>query len=720
MPSVIILQINDYLIGPHLELLRYICDPYTRSKPHITVRYFNKVDRARNRYLDTRIEYIDLIEPQSFGLEKSNTGDKYVISLRCESVQLANLEHKPDFPSSDLHITLYEGSSLGFAKSLLLLLKQFRWRFRVFLPKGTKLVELPINKHNSRRNVVNRSYNKDILKLFFNIAKKQLASSFLVELNEKQKLEYIEKICQHLEKAILHRPIISNIYSSKSASLYSSSATEASSEHSYAASIFVTPPELAEDMAQLAISLLDKSTISIDFGDPANGVGAFYQALIQIIPKERISSAIGIDINPKMVFLAKLKWGDRGLKVLRGDYLHMGILPHRNLILANPPYLRHQKIPPKYKEKLRNRIVSLNGNWISARSGQYVYFLLLSHQWMSPNAIAVWLIPSEFMQTEYGSAIRQYLTSKVELLRIHIFGHDDPQFETALVLPSVVAFRNKLPSTQHKVIFSIGGTIFNFKKSIIHINSELKDDSTWKAILLGKRNIARTKYKIEDLFIVRRGIATGANTFFILEREDAIQKGIPEIALRPILPKARVLNSYIIEVEPDGYPKLSPQLSVIDTDLPEEEIEKKYPSFMEYLNSGKEKELLSRNLIRNRSPWYKQEQRQPAPFLCTYMGRGSSNNPPIRFIWNKSTAIATNTFIMLYPTNALKKFINNKLSIYKKIFGFLEEIASKYLLENYRIHAGGLYKIEPGELRKVSLPYIPYWLKGLLNNELDL
>src|SRR3990172_4883895 len=94
-------------------------------------------------------------------------------------------------------------------------------------------------------------------------------------------------------------------------------------------------------------------------------------------------------------------------------------LPPRNLILANPPYLRHQRIPRERKEKLRERASVIMGKRVNARAGQYVYFLLLSHQWMKPGAVAVWLIPSEFMQTAYGVAIREYLTEKVELDRVH-------------------------------------------------------------------------------------------------------------------------------------------------------------------------------------------------------------------------------------------------------------------------------------------------------------
>ena len=41
-----------------------------------------------------------------------------------------------------------------------------------------------------------------------------------------------------------------------------------------------------------------------------------------------------------------------------------------------------------------------------------------------------------------------------------------------------------------------------------------------------------------DLFSIKRGMATGANSFFILARSEAIRMGIPADSLHPILPSS--------------------------------------------------------------------------------------------------------------------------------------------------------------------------------------
>src|SRR5207244_10384295 len=80
-----------------------------------------------------------------------------------------------------------------------------------------------------------------------------------------------------------------------------------------------------------------------------------------------------------------------------------------------------------------------------------------------------------------------------------------------------------------------------------------------------------------DLFTIKRGLATGDNRFFILPRAEAARRGIPEQYLRPVLPNPRQLPEVVIETETDGYPRLQPQLALIDCPLTEDEVRQRFP-----------------------------------------------------------------------------------------------------------------------------------------------
>ena len=102
------------------------------------------------------------------------------------------------------------------------------------------------------------------------------------------------------------------------------------------------------------------------------------------------------------------------------------------------------------------------------------------------------------------------------------------------------------------------------------------------------RNDRRTSTNAEgptlgDFFRIQRGIATGSNKFFVLERSDAVRRGLPEKYLRPILPSPRHLKATIIDADEDDYPLIDLQLCVIDCDLPEHVVETKYPAPWAYL-----------------------------------------------------------------------------------------------------------------------------------------
>lgn len=78
---------------------------------------------------------------------------------------------------------------------------------------------------------------------------------------------------------------------------------------------------------------------------------------------------------------------------------------------------------------------------------------------MKVNGIACWLIPSEFMDVNYGQTIIDYLLNEVTLLQIHRFDPNNVQFNNALVSSAIVWFKNQKPSTGHKVKFTFGDRI---------------------------------------------------------------------------------------------------------------------------------------------------------------------------------------------------------------------------------------------------------------------
>lgn len=389
---------------------------------------------------------------------------------------------------------------------------------------------------------------------------------------------------------------------------------------------FATPTALAADILEYARSVLP-AEIAVRFLDPAFGTGSFYSALLYAFPSSRIATAAGYEIDPHYGRKAAELWRSTPLKLSIADFT--AVTPpdsdgaRANLLICNPPYVRHHHIGTDEKRRLRRAVGHASGLTLGGLSGLYCYFLLLSHAWLAEDGLAGWLIPGEFMDVNYGRAVKDYLLTRVTLLRIHRFEPRDAQFGDALVSSAVVWFKKAVPPANHVVEFTYGGSVVKPKMAGHVPANVLREAPKWTKFPMVSDHVGLSHGRptLSDLFTIKRGVATGDNGFFILTPEEVARHRLPAEFLRPILPSPRYLPSDEIEADAEGSPVGIPRHFLLSCSLPEELARVRYPSLWEYLQSGAEAGVSGRYLCRHRSPWYVQEDRPPAMFLCTYMGR---------------------------------------------------------------------------------------------------
>lgn len=456
---------------------------------------------------------------------------------------------------------------------------------------------------------------------------------------------------------------------------------------------FATPFDLASAIVRETRPYL-RDEGGLTMLEPSVGTGAFVSAAHAVLDRS-LKGVFACERDAAFHRAAARLWEGRHCHVAEGDFTALAPQCPADLVFANPPYVRHHAIPHADKKRLQDAVARRVGVSISGLAGLYCHFLLLSWGWMKPGAVGAWLIPSEWMSVNYGQALRDFLARRVTLLRVHAFDAADVRFSDALVSSCVVWFRNAVPEGD-KAAFTYGSDLEHPIRSETYGCEALRNASKWPPRREGGEDGGGLR--LGDCFDIRRGIATGDNGFFVLNESTAREKRIPGRYLKPILPSPRHLKVEHVKADTAGVPVNAERRFLLD--CTGYEIAELPAPVQSYLASGAE-DTAKRNLCASRNVWYAQEQRAPAPILCSYMGRGSAGGLPVRFILNDSRAIATNSFLMLYPKGALAQFVQGDAGRNEEVWNVLLGISAQSIRNAGRSYGGGLQKVEPRELARV-------------------
>jgi hypothetical protein len=466
---------------------------------------------------------------------------------------------------------------------------------------------------------------------------------------------------------------------------------------------FATPTTLARAVLSYGLNALP-AKIPVRFFDPAIGSGSFYSALMAVVGDRSIQSARGFEIDAHYGLPAKDLWKGTPLELTLGDFTKAvapkGSGVKATLLICNPPYVRHHHMDGEEKARLQALSNEIAGVRLSGLAGLYCHFMAIAHAWMADDGIAGWLIPSEFMNVNYGRKLKQYLLREVTLLHIHRFDPNDVQFDDALVSSAIVWFQKRKPAADHQVKFSYGGSLQAPAIVKMVSTADLAKTDKWTRFPKEDVQAHHEGWRLSELFAVKRGLATGDNKFFILEEAKVAELELPARFLRPILPSTRYVKEDVIEADGNGVPLLDKRLFLIDCNEPEDVVKRDYPKLWAYLQTGLEK-VSGGYLCQSRRFWYAQENRHAAPIVCTYIGRSDHAGRPFRFILNRSKATATNVFLMLYPQPILAAKLAADPGLMKKLWIALNLIDAATLLGNGRVYGGGMHKMEPKELGNV-------------------
>lgn len=465
-----------------------------------------------------------------------------------------------------------------------------------------------------------------------------------------------------------------------------------------AAGQFATPHYAADLMA--AWLLREPVELLLD---PGVGSGRLlYRAALHERAAERL---LGLDTDPLAVDLAQRNLAWRGLErseVRVADFFSE--LPeHPDAVICNPSYARHHALPADMKAAIHDGFERRLGVKFSRLAALHALFLVRTVEVCAPGARIAFITPGDWLDTAYGRAIKKWILSQAQVEGIVLFPEDALVFGGSVMSSAAITFLRKHDDGAFaRAGASPGKTrvvrLPHDPVPVERVLAALTSDgsyglSTKEVELTASGKWSRPTPKsnggtpLSELARVRRGIATGCNSFFVLSEATRREWGLPLDELRPCASSPRAVKGLEV-MSLEGLADNAPRW-VLACWRPEAEHE--HSPLGAYLRRGRELGIPDGYLASKRKPWHGLDKRQPPDILWPYFNRAR-----LRFVRNHARALPLNSWLGIEPHEHVDADV---------LWRLLNEPTTLQAFLACRRSYAGMSKLEPSELSEVRVPW---------------
>jgi adenine-specific DNA-methyltransferase len=449
---------------------------------------------------------------------------------------------------------------------------------------------------------------------------------------------------------------------------------------------FFTPPAVVEFMLDLAEEVAGPPSSVID---PGAGVGAFSLAAKRRWPDADVTA---VDLN--LVTLGLLAARPSGkLRVVLENYLLWvtgNDLPRTPRIwIGNPPYTRHQELSPAAKLVAQASAGELVK---SGLAGLSAYFLAATLRAMSPEDALCFLLPGSWIDSRYGRLLRERL--RVEdrrLVRFEGFSSADSVFPGTRVTAMVLVVGPEQPAHAQpwmtsNIRMEATGLARTRPVSRERSAAGLGELGCW---LWPRRRPARSdSVDLGTIARVRRGVATGANEWFLLTQAKRDELP-PDATIRAVRRLRGVDVDHFDLASHEALAQAGERCWLLRVE--DEEQRHSTETLAKWLDAAEQAGVPNRYLASHREPWYRLEAVDPPSLVLSPMGKKR-----MRVVINEAKAVPSNALYGLYVEDAdVAHAVGHWLA------GDTGQLA---LFEHARAYGGGLFKLEPKDVGRIRVP----------------
>ncbi|HEX5415598.1 MAG TPA: methyltransferase, partial [Chloroflexota bacterium] len=289
---------------------------------------------------------------------------------------------------------------------------------------------------------------------------------------------------------------------------------------------FYTPPELVNPMVSWILGHAPARVV-----DAGCGSGRYAAEVARRRPDLEI---VAVDLDPIATLLTRATLavlGAPSARVVQADYTALDLLgiAGRTAFVGNPPYVRHHDLTPAAKS-WANKLAQQLGLRLSGLAGLHVHFFLATALYARPGDVGCFVTSAEWLDVNYGSALRNVLLGYLGCRAIDLVDHAAVPFADAMTTAVMTSFEvGSSPETVRLRLLAKP-----FEETRLGEGREVSADLLRQAYRWS-RNVAERNdghdadtISLGDVARVHRGIVTGANSFFLLTREQAAILGLEE------------------------------------------------------------------------------------------------------------------------------------------------------------------------------------------------
>lgn len=398
---------------------------------------------------------------------------------------------------------------------------------------------------------------------------------------------------------------------------------------------------------------------------------------------------VAVDLDPLSTLACRANaavLGLNNLEVINADFFSMELSPidGRTAFIGNPPYVRHHGIPVELKRWAKQTAEDLGWADWSALSGLHALFFMAVVKKSDPGDVGCLLTSSEWLDVNYGRAMRSALLDGAGGRSVHILRPESKAFEGVMTTASILCFERGLHGSNMRLqsarrledLSNLG------RRGRAVSRTKLEQASTWTELLAPRKpGDGSGLVPLGNLVRVSRGAVTGGNDLFLASASQIEGLGLAEFFV-PAVTRAR-------EVQVSGGVMSSATVErrlLVATPV---ELERS-PRLRRYLGGVEANAVKAAYSCSARSVWYSVPQKTP-PVVATYMGRGRP-----AFALNPELMPTVNVVHGLYPKVQLDEV---------QLCGLVNFLNSTELQgSSGRVYQGGLRKFEPKEMERLLVP----------------